>query len=113
MGACLFCDIVSGAIPAERLHEDEQCIAIRDIAPRAPVHLLLLPREHFSSASEVSGPREALVGHLVHVAAQLARSRGLDAEGYRLVFNHGHNAGQTVHHLHLHLLGGRVLEGMG
>jgi histidine triad (HIT) family protein len=113
MGACLFCDIVSGVIPAERLYEDGQCVAISDIAPQAPVHLLVLPREHFASAKEVDTAREPLTGHLVHVAAQLARSRGLEAQGYRLVFNHGSHAGQTVHHLHLHLLGGRVLNAMG
>jgi len=112
MGACLFCDIISGAIPAERSYEDDQCIAISDIAPKAPVHLLILPREHFSSADGLDASREKLAGHLVHVAAQLARSRGLDARGYRLVFNHGSDAGQTVQHLHLHLLGGRALDGM-
>jgi histidine triad (HIT) family protein len=109
---CLFCRIVSGAIPADRAYEDGQCVAIADIAPLAPVHLLILPREHLASASELDAGREAMAGHLVHVAAQLARGRGLDVSGYRLVFNHGVEAGQTVQHLHLHLLGGRALKGM-
>ena len=112
MGACLFCDIISGAIPAERSYEDAECIAIPDIAPKAPVHLLILPREHVSSVDALDASLERLAGHLIHVAAQLARERGLDARGYRLVFNHGSDAGQTVQHLHLHLLGGRALGGM-
>jgi diadenosine tetraphosphate (Ap4A) HIT family hydrolase len=110
---CLFCGIISGSIPAERLYEDKDCVAISDIAPKAPVHLLVLPREHFSSTQEMNAAHEPLVGHLVHVAAQLARDRGLQGQGYRLVFNHGSHAGQTVQHLHLHLLGGRNLRGMG
>ena len=113
MGACLFCGIVSGAIPAARLHEDSLCVAIADIAPLAPTHLLILPREHLASSDAVDGPHAALAGHLVQVAAGLARARGLDRGGYRLVFNHGADAGQTVQHLHLHLLGGRTLGAMG
>ena len=109
---CLFCGIISGSIPSERLYEDKDCVVISDIAPKAPVHLLVLPREHFSSTQEMNAAHEPLVGHLVHVAAQLARARGLDEQGYRLVFNHGSHAGQTVKHLHLHLLGGRNLRGM-
>jgi len=112
MGACLFCDIISGALSAPRLHEDDQCVAIADIAPLAPVHILILPREHFGSPAEVNQARESLVGHLVHVAASLARDHGLEDKGYRLVFNHGAHAGQTVQHLHLHLLGGHRLRGM-
>jgi diadenosine tetraphosphate (Ap4A) HIT family hydrolase len=112
MEQCLFCRIVSGELPAPRLHEDDACVAIADIAPKAPVHLLILPREHFASSDAVDAAREPLVGHLVRVAADLARERGLDAGGYRLVFNHGAHAGQTVFHLHLHLLGGRDLGGM-
>lgn len=110
---CLFCRIVSGAIPSQRLHEDALCIAIADIEPKAPVHLLILPREHVTSVDAVDGSREALAGHLIHVAAELARKRGLDSAGYRLVFNTGAAAGQTVFHLHLHLLGGRSMAAMG
>jgi len=106
MQDCLFCRIASGAIPAPRLHEDARCIAIADIAPKAPVHLLVIPIEHIASASGVDEAR-------VRVAADLARERGLEAGGYRLVLNHGPQAGQTVFHLHLHLLGGRDLGAMG
>lgn len=113
MEGCLFCKIGSGAIPAPHLHDDELCFAIADIAPKAPVHLLVIPREHFSGPPEVSGGREKLLGHLVAVAAGLARQRGLEPEGYRLVLNSGIAAGQTVFHLHLHLLGGATLGAMG
>ncbi len=110
---CLFCKIGSGAVPAPHVHDDELCYAIADIAPKAPVHLLVIPREHFSGAPEVTAEREKLVGHLVAVAAELARQQGLEGDGYRLVLNSGAAAGQTVFHLHLHLLGGRPLESMG
>jgi histidine triad (HIT) family protein len=110
---CLFCRIGSGAIPAPHLHDDELCFAIADIAPKAPTHLLVIPREHFSGAPEMNEGREALVGHLVRVASQLARQEGLETDGYRLVLNSGAAAGQTVFHLHLHLLGGKKLGEMG
>jgi len=112
-GDCLFCRIVSGGIPAAKLHEDALSVAIADIAPKAPVHLLVLPKEHFSGAPEIDGSREALVGHLVKVAADLARQKGLEPDGYRIVINSGAHAGQTVFHLHVHLLGGRPLADMG
>ncbi|MGH7442490.1 MAG: histidine triad nucleotide-binding protein [bacterium] len=110
---CLFCRIAAGDVPVSKLHSDEICIAVADIAPQAPVHLLILPREHLVSTVALDGSREALAGHLLRVAAELARERGLDATGYRLVLNHGVDAGQTVPHLHLHLLGGRVLGALG
>lgn len=113
MADCLFCKIAGGQIPAAKLHEDERCVAIRDIEPKAPTHILVLPREHFSGASEVTPQREALAGHLVAVAARLAAKEGLEPDGYRLVINSGAHAGQTVFHLHLHLLGGRTLGEMG
>lgn len=109
---CLFCKIATGSIPAPHIHDDAQCYAIDDIAPKAPTHILIIPREHFAGAPEVSAEREALVGHLVRVAAQLAREKGLEKGGYRLVFNSGADAGQTVFHLHLHLLGGQALGEM-
>jgi diadenosine tetraphosphate (Ap4A) HIT family hydrolase len=110
---CLFCRIVSGGIPAAMLHDDALCVAIADIAPKAPVHLLVLPKEHFSGAPEIGPEREALVGHLVKVAADLARQKGLEPGGYRIVINSGAHGGQTVFHLHVHLLGGRPLAEMG
>jgi histidine triad (HIT) family protein len=110
VAGCLFCSIIAGSIPSPRLHEDEHCIAIADIEPKAPVHLLVLPKRHFASAAEVDAGLETLTGHLVRVAAGLAKERGLD--GYRLVFNTGADAGQTVFHAHLHLLGGKALGPM-
>ena len=109
---CLFCKIIRGEIPAATVYEDEHCVAIADIAPKAPVHLLFMPRQHFSGAGEVTPAREALMGHLVRAAASEAARQGL-GDGYRLVLNSGPDAGQTVFHLHLHLLGGRPLGSMG
>jgi diadenosine tetraphosphate (Ap4A) HIT family hydrolase len=109
---CLFCKIGSGAIPAPHVHDDDVCFAIADIAPKAPIHLLIIPREHFIGAPEVTDARERTVGHLVQVASKLAQARGLEG-GYRLVMNTGADAGQTVFHLHMHLLGGRALRDMG
>lgn len=111
--ASIFTKIGKKEIPADLVYEDEVCFAFKDIEPKAPTHLLIVPREEFASANEVDEPREKLVGHLVRVAAQLAKQRGLSQSGYRLVFNTGSNAGQTVFHLHLHLLGGRPLHEMG
>ena len=110
---CLFCRIAGGSIPAAKLYEDDRCIAIADIAPKAPLHLLVLPKEHFSGAPEINVDREGVVGHLVKVAADLAREKGLEPDGYRIVLNSGAHGGQTVFHLHVHLLGGRPLTDMG
>jgi len=111
--ASIFTKIGNKEIPADLVYEDEVCFAFKDIEPKAPTHLLIVPREEFASANEVDERREKLVGHLVRVAAELAKQRGLSQSGYRLVFNTGSNAGQTVFHLHLHLLGGRPLHEMG
>ena len=104
---CLFCRIAAGQVPAERLHDDESVIAIRDIAPKAPVHILLIPRRHIPSAADLVESDGALLGRLFVVAADLARQVGIAAAGYRLVTNVGHWGGQTVDHLHVHLMGGR------
>ena len=106
---CLFCKIVSGAIPSTRVFEDEQSLAFADIHPQAPTHLLIIPKEHLTSLAHAAGDHAALLGHLVFVATELARSQGL-AKGYRLVVNTGDDGGQTVHHLHVHLLGGRQMH---
>jgi histidine triad (HIT) family protein len=107
---CLFCRIIAGELPSERLHEDELVIAIRDIAPRAPTHILLLPRRHIASALELSDEDGPMLGRMFAVAASIARSEGIAAAGYRLVSNVGRWGGQTVDHLHLHLMGGRAFE---
>jgi diadenosine tetraphosphate (Ap4A) HIT family hydrolase len=107
---CLFCRIVAGEVPSTRVHDDDLVIAIRDIAPRAPTHILLLPRRHIPSAADLVEADGPLLGRLFAVAADLARSEGFSDAGYRLVSNVGTWGGQTVDHLHVHLMGGRAFE---
>ena len=106
---CLFCKIANREIPAEVVYEDEKIIAIKDINPAAPVHILLIPKEHISSLDSVSPKDSMLLGHIQIAAAQLARDMKISEQGYRLVNNCGIWGGQTVLHLHYHLLGGREL----
>lgn len=106
---CLFCRIVSRAIPATFVHEDDLVVAFPDIAPRAPTHVLLVPREHIVSAAELTEADAPVVGRLFAVAARIARDAGIADAGYRLVTNVGRAAGQSVGHLHLHLMGGRSM----
>jgi histidine triad (HIT) family protein len=106
---CLFCKIIAGTIPSTRLYEDEQCIAFADIHPQAAVHLLVVPRKHLASLGEAVEEDRALLGHLLWVVAEIARQKGLE-KGYRTVINTGQDGGQTVDHLHLHLLGGRAMH---
>lgn len=105
---CVFCDIVEGTIPSDRVYEDDRCVVFNDISPAAPVHMLVVPKTHAQSLSEVED--ESLLGHLLFVAAQQAKERGLQEGGYRVVINTGTDGGQTVDHLHLHVLGGRSLQ---
>jgi histidine triad (HIT) family protein len=107
---CLFCKLVAGTIPSDRVYEDDLVIAIRDINPRAPTHLLLMPRRHIASAAEPTEEDGPLLGRLFAVAARLAREADLAETGYRLVTNVGRWGGQTVDHLHLHLMGGRAFD---
>jgi histidine triad (HIT) family protein len=107
---CLFCRIVAGDIPSTRVHEDDLIVAIRDIAPRAPTHILLLPRRHIASALDLTEADAPIVGRIFAVAADLARSEGIADAGYRLVSNVGRWGGQSVDHLHVHLMGGRAFE---
>jgi len=106
--SCLFCKIASGEIPSTAVYHDDRAYAFADINPRAPVHVLIVPREHIDSLAEASADEGALLGHLFWVAAEIARNKGL-AKGYRVVVNTGEDGGQTVDHLHLHLLGGRQM----
>ena len=108
--SCLFCRIADGDVPSTRVHEDELVVAFRDIAPQAPTHILLIPRTHIASAADLGDADAALLGRLFAVAADLARSEGVADAGYRLVSNVGDAGGQSVPHLHLHLLGGRPLH---
>ena len=105
---CLFCRIVAGGIPAKLLAESEDCVAFRDIDPKAPVHVLVIPRKHVSSLDAVDDP--VLLGRIGMMAAQVARDEGIAASGYRAVVNTGPAAGQSVAHLHMHVLGGRKLN---
>jgi histidine triad (HIT) family protein len=106
---CLFCKIIEGKIPANKVHEDEFCIGFPDINPQAPVHLLIIPKQHIVSQAKAAAEHTTLLGHLLATAANLARSKNLDG-GYRVVVNTGEDGGQTVNHLHLHLLGGRHMD---
>lgn len=106
---CLFCRIVAGEIDADVIHEDDDLLAFRDINPQAPTHVLLIPREHVTSVDDLEKGHAALVGRLHLAARDLARTEGVSDEGYRLVLNTGPAAGQSVLHLHLHLIGGRDL----
>ncbi len=105
--SCLFCRIIAGTIPAQFIVQDASVVAFADINPQAPHHILICPREHLPSLDDVAQPHEPLMGHIVSVAAQIARDRGLAPGGYRLVANCGAGAGQSVFHIHFHLLGGR------
>ena len=107
--SCLFCKIVAGGIPAAKIFEDERAVVFRDINPQAPTHALVIPRKHVASLDEAGGGDEALLGHLLLVAARVARDEGHAADGYRTVVNTNADAGQTVFHIHVHLLGGRRL----
>ena len=107
---CLFCRIITGEIPATTVHADDLVIAIRDVAPRAPTHLLLLPREHIVSAADLTEAHGPLLGRLFAVAADLARREGIAGRGYRITTNVGTWGGQSVAHLHLHLMGGRAFD---
>lgn len=106
---CLFCKILAGEIPANRIYEDEFCIAFPDINPQAPTHLLILPKEHIASQAKALPEQKLLLGHLLMAAADLAQAQKL-SKGYRVVINTGDDGGQTVHHLHVHLLGGRHMD---
>jgi histidine triad (HIT) family protein len=105
---CLFCQMATGRVLVARLHEDDLVFAIRDIHPQAPTHVLIVPKEHIGSAAELADASGPLLGRLFAVAADIARREGLDG-GWRLVTNVGSDAGQSVAHLHLHLLGGRAM----
>ena len=107
---CLFCKIAAGTIPADRLHDDDLVVAFRDIAPRAPTHILLISRRHIASAADLTEADGPLLGRLFAVAARLARDAGIADGGYRLVSNVGRWGGQTVDHLHVHLMGGRPFD---
>ena len=110
MSECIFCKIIAGEIPSEKVHEDEAVFAFRDINPQAPTHIVIIPRKHVPSIDHLVAEDDMIVGHFVLFAAQFARSEGIAESGYRLVANCGAAAGQSVDHVHFHLLGGRQME---
>ena len=109
MSDCIFCKIIAGDIPSTRVYEDDTVLAFRDIAPQAPTHILVIPKLHLGSVNEVTAENSAVVAHIFEVIPQIAKAEGL-ANGYRVVSNCGPDAGQTVHHLHFHILGGKELS---
>lgn len=110
MSDCLFCKIVAGVIPSTKVYEDDSVLAFRDIAPQAPTHILVIPKEHIGSVAEVNADNSAVVAHIFEVIPAIAKAEGLE-NGYRVVSNCGPDACQTVPHLHFHILGGRKLAG--
>ena len=110
---CIFCNIRDGETPSEILYRDDKCFVIRDIAPKAPTHLLIIPNEHFTYLSNLTPDFYPVLGGMFAVAREMAQREDVADGGYRLVINQGENAGQQVPHLHLHLLGGKPLGGMG
>jgi histidine triad (HIT) family protein len=109
---CIFCQIVAGKIPSKTVKQDEKVIAFRDINPQAPTHILIIPKNHIPSLTDLSEADTPLLEHMVRVANQIARKEGVSEKGYRLVINCGKEGGQIVPHLHLHLLGGKKLSDM-
>lgn len=103
---CIFCKIVNGEIPSTKVYEDDTVIAFNDLSPQAPVHVLVIPKEHITSAADITEENSGVVAHIFEVIAKIAKEKGLD-DGYRIVNNCGDSAGQTVKHLHFHLMGGR------
>ena len=107
MNDCIFCKIIAGEIPSAKVHEDADCVAFNDISPQAPTHVLIIPREHVASLAEAEERHRETLGHLLLTARRIAREKGFAEDGYRVVVNTNRDGGQTVFHLHVHLLGGR------
>ena len=108
--SCLFCRIASGELPAKLIHQDDTLVAFHDIHPQAPVHVLIVPRRHIATLNEISAEDDELVGAMLRRASVIARDLGIATRGYRTVFDCNREAGQTVFHLHLHVLGGRPMH---
>ena len=107
---CLFCKITAGEIPADIVYQDEKVLAFRDIAPKAPTHILIIPKRHIATLNDATPEDTALLGHIMLTGARLAAEAGCDQQGYRVVMNCNADAGQTVFHIHLHLLCGRLMH---
>jgi histidine triad (HIT) family protein len=109
-GECIFCKMASKELSAELVHEDDDVVAFRDINPQAPTHILVIPKKHITSLNDLGAQDDALMGHLVRTGEELAKKEGHGEKGYRLVFNCGEDAGYSVFHIHLHVLGGRAMS---
>ena len=107
MENCIFCKIIRGEIPSKKVYEDEHLLVVEDIAPQAPLHLLLIPRKHFVNCLDMTAGDDAVVGHVFRKAGEIARQKGFAESGFRLVQNNGAEAGQSVFHIHFHMLAGR------
>ena len=110
---CIFCKIVNKEVPADIVFEDDELVAFNDISPQAPIHVLVVPKAHISTVNDLDEDHAGLVGRMVLRAQALAEARGIDEDGYRLILNCNAGGGQTVFHIHLHLLGGRQMRGFG
>ena len=110
---CLFCKIIANEIPAEKVHEDDQCIVIKDISPQAPVHLLVIPKKHIPTTNAITETDKSLIGHLQAIGVACAKEAGIAESGYRMLFNCNRDAGQEVFHIHCHILGGKALPALG
>lgn len=110
MSDCIFCKIVKGEIPAKKVYEDDKVIAFNDISPQSPIHILVIPKNHISSANDINNENKEIIGHIFSVISNIAKSEGIADKGYRIVNNCGEDGGQTVSHIHFHILGGRQLQ---
>jgi histidine triad (HIT) family protein len=108
ISGCLFCQIIAREKPSVLVYEDDQCVAIEDVYPKAPVHALIIPRQHLATLADCAKEDEGLLGHLLHVAAHVAKEKGI--RSFRIVINTNSEAGQTIYHLHIHVLGGRTMR---
>ena len=109
MNECLFCKMVSGVIPCDKVHENQNVLAFRDIDPKAPTHILIIPKKHITTLNEINENDQDLLGELLLTAKKIAKDEEIDTSGYRTVFNCNSDGGQTVFHIHMHLLGGRPM----
>lgn len=110
MEECIFCKIISGEIPSVKVYEDDLVLAFNDLTPQAPTHILVIPKEHISSANEIDDKNSKVIGRIFETVSKIAKERGFDSDGYRVVNNCGNDGGQTVSHIHFHLLAGRQLQ---
>ena len=110
MNECLFCKMVSGVIPCDKVYENKNVLAFRDIDPKAPTHILIIPKKHITTLNEINENDQDLLGELLLTAKNIAKDEGIDTSGYRTVFNCNSDGGQTVFHIHMHLLGGRPMS---